>query len=106
MRTSTPLTLDVRIQQNNSAPWNVTLQAGGDLVSGGSAIDISAVTWTITPAPPFANGTLSKSVAQTLASGAGNVPKLTGTITFKLANSWNYDVGTYTQSLIFTVSTP
>jgi hypothetical protein len=96
-----------RVRQNNHATWSLTVLAAGDLISGGSTVDISNVTWVATPAPPFQSGTLSKTIAQRLASGSGNVnPDTIGSITFRLANSWTYSVGTYTQTVIFTLTTP
>jgi hypothetical protein len=101
-----PLIVVVRVQQNNSQPWQLTVQANGDLVAGGSTIDISNVTWTASPAP-FQDGTLSKAAAQTLASGTGNLnPAVNGSVVFRLANSWNYAAGIYSQTLVFTLSAP
>ena len=87
-------------------PWVISVQANGHLVSGAATIDISNVTWTATPNPPFANGTLSASVAQTLATGTNLALFQSGFVTFRLANSWNYSAGTYTQTITFTLSTP
>jgi hypothetical protein len=103
-----PVTVTYRVRQNNAGPWSLTVLAGGDLISGPSKVDISNVTWVATPAPPFQNGTLSKTVAQRIASGTGNVPNpnTTGLITFRLANSWTYSTGTYTQTVLFTLSAP
>lgn len=104
---SAPIAVNYRVRQNSHGPWLLTVQADGDLESGASTIDISAVSWIAAPSPPFQNGTLSKSVAQTVASGSGNVARpSTGTITFTLANSWTYDTGLYSQTLVFTLSTP
>jgi len=104
---SAPVAVNYRIRQNNRQAWLLTVQANGDLESGASTIDIAAVSWTATPSPPFQNGTLSKSMAQTVASGTGNVAApSTGAITFTLANSWTYDAGLYSQTLVFTLSTP
>lgn len=101
-----PVQVTYRVRQN-SGPWTLTVLAGGDLNSGGSTVDISNVTWIATPAPPFQNGTLTKTVAQTLASGNGNVnPAANGSVTFRVANSWTYDAGTYTQTVTFTLSAP
>jgi hypothetical protein len=102
-----PVQLTYRVRGNGAAPWALTVLAGGDLLSGASRVDISAVTWVATPAPPFQNGTLSKTVAQRVASGTGNVnPDSIGSITFRLANSWTYSTGTYTQTILFTLSAP
>jgi hypothetical protein len=65
------------------------------------------VSWTATPAPPYQSGTLSKTIAQRVASGTGNVnPAVNGSVTFRLANSWLYSAGNYTQTLVFTLSAP
>jgi hypothetical protein len=102
-----PVQVSYRVQQNQGSPWTITVLAGGHLLSGPSVVDISNVTWIATPAPPFQNGTLSTTVAQGVASGTGNVnPASTGSITFRLANSWSYSTGTYTQTVLFTLSAP
>ena len=104
---SAPVTINYRVRQNNKQTWLLTVIASGDLVSGPSTVDISAVSWVATPAPPFQNGTLSKTVARTVATGPGNqASPATGSLTFRLANSWTYDAGIYTQSIVFTLSTP
>jgi hypothetical protein len=101
------VTVTYRVRQNNKATWTLTVIAGGDLISGLSTVDITNVTWVATPAPPFRNGTMSKTVAQTLASGSGNVnPQAAASVTFRLANAWTYSTGTYTQTVVFTLSTP
>jgi P pilus assembly chaperone PapD len=103
-----PIVVTVRVRQNQGAsPWQVTVLASGDLIAGGQTVDISNVTWTATPAPPFQNGILSKTVAQRIAAGTGSVnPPRDGSVTFRLANSWTYSAGTYTQTLVFTLSAP
>jgi hypothetical protein len=102
-----PVQVSYRIRANGNSPWSLTALAAGDLISGPSRVDISNVTWVATPAPPFQNGTLSKTVAQRVASGNGNVnPETIGSITFQLANSWTYTAGTYTQTILFTLSAP
>lgn len=102
-----PVTVQYRIRANGNRPWLLTVQASGNLLSGLSQIPLSAETWVATPAPPFRAGTMSSSQAQTLASGNGNVnPATTGTVTFRLTNSWTYDAGLYLQTLTFVLSTP
>ncbi|HET7698140.1 MAG TPA: hypothetical protein VFK57_20665 [Vicinamibacterales bacterium] len=101
-----PVVVSVRVRQNGGA-WMLTVLAGGDLIAGPATVDITNVSWTATPAPPYQNGTLSKTVAQRLASGSGNVnPAANGSVTFRLANSWTYSAGNYTQTLVFTLSAP
>jgi hypothetical protein len=104
---SPPMQVTYRIRANGNRPWTLTVRALGDLNSGLSSVDISNVTWVATPAPPFQGGTLSRTVAQRVASGTGNVnPARQGQITFRLANSWNYDAGVYTQIVLFTLTAP
>ena len=104
---SAPALIEYRVRQNGNDPWVLTVLASGDLESGASTIAISEVSWVATPSPPFRNGTLSSSLAQTVAAGTGSVPQpSSGSITFRLANSWTYDAGIYTQSLLFTLSVP
>jgi hypothetical protein len=86
-------------------PWTVTVRADGPLVSGVTTIPISTVSWIATPSPPFVSGTLS-TVAQTIASGTGTALLERGDVTFRFANSWNYNVGTYTQTITFTLTSP
>jgi len=100
-----PITVSVRVQSNSGA-WHLTVQANGDLLSGGATIDATQVSWTAAP-PPFQNGTLSKVAAQPIASGTGNVnPAINGSVVFRLANSWNYSAGIYSQTIVFTLSAP
>jgi len=105
--TAPSITVTYRVQNNLSGSWRITLLAGGDLTAGSATIPISDVTWTATPTPRFQNGTLSKTVAQTLASGSGNVgTTTTGTVVFSLANSWTSNAGIYTASVFFTITAP
>jgi hypothetical protein len=104
---SVPVQISYRVRQNNNRPWTMSVYALGNLNSGLSSVDISNVTWIATPAPPFQAGTLARLVAQRVASGNGNVnPTQQGQLTFRLANSWTYDAGVYTQIVIFTLSAP
>ena len=106
MLTSAPVQVTYRIRQNTGG-WTLSVLALGDLHAGASTVDISNVTWMASPAPPFQNGTLSRTVAQPVATGTGIVnPARQGQLTFRLANSWLYDAGTYTQALVFTLTAP
>ena len=101
-----PIVVAVRVRQNRGS-WLLTVLAGGDLIAGPATVDITNVSWMATPAPPFQNGTLSKTVAQQLASGSDDVnPARNGSITFRLVNSWTYSAGNYTQTVVFTLSAP
>jgi hypothetical protein len=105
--TSPAVQVTYRIRQNNFNPWILSVLAGGDLVSGSATVDISNISWVATPSPPFQSGVMSKTVAQRVASGTGNVANTSqGQITFRLANSWNYAAGLYTQTVVFTLAAP
>lgn len=102
-----PLTLTYTVFLSGGAEWRITVLASDDFRNGPSVIPVSSVTWAATPAPPFRSGTLSRTAAQTVARGVGDVLlQASGTATFSLPNSWSYDVGTYTASLVFTLSCP
>lgn len=104
---SLPLLVTYRVRQNRRGAWRLTVMANGDLVAGPATIDIGNIRWTATPTPPFQNGTLSKTVAQLVASGVGDVnPAETGSLVFHLVNSWTYSTGLYTQTFVFTLSAP
>jgi len=105
--TASNVTVSYRVTGNAGGNWRITIISGTDLTSGSATIPISSVTWTATPVPPFQAGTMSTAVAQTMASGAGNVnPAATGTVVFKLANNWSSNVGTYSATFTFTLSAP
>lgn len=105
---ASPITVSYRLRNlQGKATWLLTVLASGDLVSGPSTVDISNVTWVASPTPPFRNGTLNRMVAQVVASGSGSEnPTQVGSLTFRMNNSWNYDSGIYTQTIVFTLSTP
>lgn len=102
---ASPIRVTYIAQGRGGGSWTITVEAEGQLVSGASTIPISNVSWVATPTPTFRNGTLS-TVPQILATGTGLALLERGDVTFRLANSWNYNVGTYTQTITFTLSSP
>ena len=102
-----PVTVSYKVTGNGTGNWRITILANGDLVAGAATIPAATITWTATPAPPFQAGTMSKTIAQTVASGTGNAATTqTGTVLFALANSWSYDMGIYSQTFAMTLSAP
>ena len=83
--------------------WTLSVQANGDLVAGAATIPISNVTWTATGSA-FVSGTMSKTSAQPVSSGALILSIATGTLSFYLNNSWGYTTGAYAQTFTFTLS--
>lgn len=90
---SPAITATYSVSSNAGRSWTITLLAGADLTAGTATIPITNMSWTAT-GTGFVAGTMSRTVAQRLASGSGNRSSSTGTVTFKLANSWSYNVGT------------
>lgn len=98
------VTISIRVQQNGGQSWRLTHLAAGDL---SPSIPISNISWTVSPQPPFINGSMSRSVAQIAAQGTGNVnPARTGTFTFRIANLWSYNTGNFSVATSFTLSAP
>jgi hypothetical protein len=96
--------INIEISVKTDRRWNLTLLADGDLKGPrGARIAIQNVTWTATPSPPFISGTLSRNQPQILAQGEGR-DDIRGELSFFLKNSWDYEVGEYSQTLTFTIS--
>ena len=95
-----PVSVQVRVSGNPGIS-QLTVIAGGDLVSGPDKIAIGKVTWTAT-GNGFVSGTLSSSQSQLVGQWSGNVNQ-TGQLRFWLANSWSYAVGSYSQNLMYTL---
>ena len=105
--TASNVTVNYKVTGTGGAAWRITIISGNNLTSGSASIPISNVTWTATPVPPFQAGTMSTTAQQTMASGTGDVgTSRIGTVVFKLANSWSYNVGTYSATFTFTMSCP
>jgi hypothetical protein len=79
----------------------LTVEATDDLRSGVTTIPVSSITWTAT-GPGFVSGTLGRT-PQTVASWTGSGVR-TGTQAFLFRNLWTYPIGTYTVTMIFTLS--
>lgn len=103
--TQNPVTVTARVRTGAANTPTLTVLAGGPLTSGGDTIPISNVTWTAGGAP-FIAGTMNAVTAQsaaTLPNGSGGY---TGTFSYFLANSWAYNIGSYTASATYTVTAP
>jgi hypothetical protein len=101
-----PATIDITSKARARAGATVilTLQADDDLRSGVDTIPASTISWTATGAG-FVGGTVSRTAPQTVASWIGSGLR-SGSQTFTFVNSWDYAVGTYTLSLVYTLSAP
>ena len=100
---------------SSTQAWSVHAQAAGDLVSGGNSIGISNVSWTVSgpsggtcqrPCSCYA-GTVSKVTSQVIFNGTSNTNNsLVCTQTYTLVNSWPYAVGSYSQTVTITATSP
>jgi hypothetical protein len=103
--TENPVQVTVKIRKNPSAAALATLVCqAGPLVSGTNTIPSSNISWTAT-GTGLVPGTLSSSTPQTVGTwpASGNY---TGSLNFKLTNLWTYSIGTYTGSIIYTLTAP
>ncbi|WP_298270100.1 hypothetical protein [Geobacter sp.] len=105
---SSPAAVNITAKAKTGSSQTVTLtvQSGGDLTSGTDVIPISQVTWTSGSGGGWsANGTMSKSAPQTVASWTGSGSR-TGSNSYALANSWDYATGSYTAVTTYTLTSP
>jgi len=98
------ITVTAKGKTTGGATITLTVQAGGDLVSGSDTIAISNVTWVGSGTGFAAAGTMS-TTAQSVGSWT-NSGSRTGTQTFALANSWDYAIGNYSASAVYTLTAP
>ncbi|MGO9020402.1 MAG: hypothetical protein ACLQVJ_18855 [Syntrophobacteraceae bacterium] len=98
-----PVTASVQIEDQSTV--TLTALAGGDLVSGGNKIPITAVSWTADNNSGLIAGTMSKDTP-VLAGSWMSSNSYSGTFSFFLANSWSYATGTYSQIITYTLTAP
>jgi hypothetical protein len=99
-----PVTITAKARAPQGETVTLTVQANDDLRSGVTVLPASLVTWTGSGAG-FVEGTLSASVGQLVATWAGSGVH-TGTQTYRFENRWTHPTGTYTVTLLYTLSVP
>ena len=102
---NSPVTVTANVRTAKASTATLTALAGTDLTSGTDTIPITAVTWTAS-ALPFIAGTMSHTSAQSGATFSAGSGSYSGTYTFTLANSWNYNVGAYAATVTYTLTAP
>ncbi len=93
-----------KVRTSSAGVSTLTCLANGALQSVSDAIAISNVTWTASGAG-YVPGTMSDVAAQNVGSWSGSGTR-NGNFDFSLANSWDYNVGSYTQTVLYTLSAP
>ncbi len=98
--------ITITAKGKTSAGGNITLTllASGDLTGGGNTIPVSNITWTA-DGDGFVAGTMSKDAAQSVGSWT-NSGNRQGSVSFRLANSWDYKTGNYSVSATYTLTAP
>jgi hypothetical protein len=96
----------VTAKVRTSGTPTLTCLAGGDLTSGTDTIAISNVSWTASG--DYQAGTMSKSAAVSVDNGWTGSGTKTGTLTYQLANSWDYKASAtpYTATVTYTLTAP
>lgn len=101
-----PASLDITAKARTTRDSQITLtvQSTDDLRSGVTVLPASLITWTSTGAG-FVSGTLSSSLAQVVGTWTGSGVRL-GSQSFFFENRWTHPPGTYTITLMYTISAP
>jgi hypothetical protein len=100
-----PVTVSARGKTTTGNNITLTLQAGGDLMSGADSIPASAVNWTVAGDPGFVAGALASGVPVAVGTWTNSGSRSTQ-MSFTLTNSWSYPVGTYSATTTFTLTAP
>jgi hypothetical protein len=98
-----PVTVTVKARAARNSAVTLTVQASGDLRSGVTTLPASLIAWTATGAG-MTSGSLSTSatmVGTWIGSGVRS-----GTQSFQFENRWTHPSGTYTVTLMYTLSSP
>lgn len=99
-----PITITGKTRATSGEQVVLTVVASDDLRSGVQVINASAITWTTTGAgfvPGMLSATSPAMVAQWTGSGT-----YSGTQQLFFRNLWSYPTGTYTTSLLYTLTAP
>jgi hypothetical protein len=82
----------------------LTVQAKDDHTDRTNRIGVENVRWNASGAG-FRSGTLSRTAPQVLGSWTGSGER-TGSVSFFLANRFEYPTGTYSATLVYTLTIP
>jgi hypothetical protein len=102
--TENSVTVTSKVRTTAAGAATLTCLADGDLTSGTDTIAITNVTWTA-GGSGYSSGTMNSGAAQTAGSWTGSGNR-SGTFNYFLANSWAYTVGSYSQTVAYTLSAP
>jgi hypothetical protein len=104
--TAPSFTVDVKGRTSGGSTVTLTVLADHDLTNAANeTIGIDNLKWTVGGNPGFAAGTMSASTAQSVGSW-NNSGSHSDNVTLTMANSWSYNVGSYTATLTYTLTAP
>jgi hypothetical protein len=99
-----PITITAKVRAGRDALVTLTVQADDDLRSGIGVLPVSLITWTAS-GPGFVNGAMSRTAPQLVGSWIGSGVR-SGIQTFRFENRWTHPSGTYTVTLLYTLTAP
>jgi len=100
-----PVAVTARVRTGRTTAATLTVAAPADLISGSDTIAINNVSWTASGAP-FIAGTMNSTTPQNAATFANGSGLFSGTFNFFLANSWAYNIGSYSGIVTYTLTAP
>ena len=96
-----PVSVQVEVKATLATISQLTVLAGGDLMSGTDRIPVDRIRWTA-QGNGFASGRLSKDGPQLVGQWQGRIWE-EGMLLFWLENSWSYATGDYAQTVVYTL---
>ena len=97
-----PVSVSVKVRGAVTTITDLTATAAGDLISGADIIPIDRVRW-IAAGQGFVSGSLKAYDPQLVGQWFGKRTDVTGTLSFRLQNSWQYASGFYSQVVVYTL---
>jgi hypothetical protein len=99
-----PIAITAKARATAGSTIALTVLAADDLRSGINTLPADSLTWTASGAG-FNPGTVSRTAAQVVASWSGSGVRM-GMQIYRFQNRWSHPVGTYTVSLVYTLTSP
>lgn len=98
------ITITAKSRISRNAQLALTVQATDDLRSGITTLPASLIAWDGS-GDGFVPGVLSRTSAQLVGTWTGSGTR-TGTQSFTFQNSWSHPPGTYSMTIVYTMSMP
>jgi hypothetical protein len=100
---ASPASFDVNVTTDDVAGWVLTIEASNTYLDMATrSINCNNISWTAT-GTGYRNGILSGVSAQTVGQAAGS-GSWTGSLSFVMANQWTYVAGSYSDTIVYTLT--